>query len=55
VVLLKRLGIEEILKRIPESYQRALFSSILARDFVYSFGIDTTEVEFAGFLDQMGK
>lgn len=54
-ILLKKLGVREIRKRIPEAYQRALFASILARDFVYSFGLDTTEVEFARFLDQMGK
>lgn len=54
-VLLERLGIREILKRLPEAYQRALFAKTLASGFVYSQGFHTNEVNFCRYLEEMER
>jgi len=56
-VLPKRLQelvpIEEILKRIPDNYARASFSSYLAAHFVYKFGLNAHDFAFFEFVDQL--
>ncbi|MDZ7330475.1 MAG: NAD-glutamate dehydrogenase [candidate division KSB1 bacterium] len=48
--LVKLLGIDEILARVPENYQRAIVSSWLASHFIYEFGLDADEIDFHSFL-----
>ena len=52
-VLLKRVGIDTILKRVPEAYQRSIFATTLASDFVYTYGLEASEVEFSRNVDNL--
>lgn len=46
-LLLDKLGLDTIIKRVPENYLRAIFGSYLASRFVYEFG--STPSQFAFF------
>ena len=52
-VLLKRVGIDTILKRVPETYQRSIFATTLASDFVYTYGLEASEIEFSRYVDNL--
>ena len=47
--LLNKLGYETLTKRLPESYQRALFASYVASKFIYSCGVKASNVDFYRF------
>lgn len=49
-VLVKLLGAEEIVKRVPVAYVRAIFGSYLASRYVYQYGLDASEFEFFDFI-----
>jgi glutamate dehydrogenase len=44
-------GLEVLMKRLPESYLRALFGSYLASRFVYKHGINPGQFAFYEFMD----
>lgn len=44
-------GVEVLMKRLPESYLRALFGSYLASRFVYKHGINPGQFAFYEFMD----
>ena len=44
-------GFETVVKRIPESYARALFASHLASRFVYSSGLAQSDFAFYEFVE----
>ncbi|GJJ15432.1 hypothetical protein Clacol_009709 [Clathrus columnatus] len=48
--LLKKIGLETIMKRLPEQYQRALFSSWVASHYIYKYGVQASNVDFYHFL-----
>lgn len=48
--LLKLLGIEKILKRVPENYMKAVFGAYLASRYVYKYGITAPEFAFFEFM-----
>ncbi|KAK3058129.1 NAD-dependent glutamate dehydrogenase [Extremus antarcticus] len=50
-LLLQEIGLENITKRVPENYQRAIFGSFLASRFVYSMGISASPVSFFAFMN----
>lgn len=52
-VLLNKLGIKTILKRVPVTYQRSIFATIIASDFVYTHGLNASEVDFTSFIEGM--
>ena len=54
-VLLRRLGLETILKRVPENYLRAVFASRLASSYVYERGLDADELDFYSYVVRMGS
>lgn len=54
-LLLKQIGIEKILKRVPETYLKALFATHLASRFVYSRGIDSNPAKFLEFISSTRK
>ncbi len=54
-ILLRRLGMKEILERVPEAYLRAIFATTLARDFVYNYGLESLEVDFCRFVASLEK
>lgn len=51
--LLKFLGRDTILERLPESYTRAVFASQLASRFVYAFGLSAPEFAFYEFVQKL--
>jgi glutamate dehydrogenase len=51
-LLLEKVGLNEIIHRVPENYLRAIFGSYLASRFVYEYG--STPSQFA-FFDFMSK
>lgn len=50
--LVKKIGIDNILKRVPDNYLQAIISSWLASHFIYSFGLEADEIDFHTFLKQ---
>ncbi|CAK5284434.1 unnamed protein product [Mycena citricolor] len=47
--LVDKIGLEVVLKRLPEAYQRALFSSWVASHFIYKYGVNGSSVDFFHF------
>ncbi|KAG9118760.1 hypothetical protein FRC07_006563, partial [Ceratobasidium sp. 392] len=43
------VGLDTLLERLPEPYQRALFSSWVAAHFIYKYGVNGTSVNFFNF------
>ena len=51
-VLVKEVGFDNILRRVPAAYLKAVFSSRLASRYVYSYGLDANEIDFHNFLKE---
>jgi glutamate dehydrogenase len=49
-LLLDKLGLDKIVKRVPENYVRAIFGSYLASRFVYQFGTEPGQFAFFEFM-----
>ncbi|KAF9019934.1 NADH-dependent glutamate dehydrogenase [Hymenopellis radicata] len=47
--LVDKVGLPALLKRLPEPYQRALFSSWVASHFIYKYGVNGSSVDFFHF------
>ncbi|KAA1476871.1 NAD-specific glutamate dehydrogenase [Dentipellis sp. KUC8613] len=47
--LVQKVGLEALMKRLPEPYQRALFSSWVASHFIYKYGVRGSSVDFFHF------
>ena len=52
-VLVEKIGLEVILERLPEAYQRALFSSYVASHFVYKFGVAASQIDFFHYFSSL--
>jgi glutamate dehydrogenase len=50
-VLMKAIGFEKVLERVPDIYLRAVFASRLASRYVYSFGLDANEIDFHKYIE----
>jgi len=53
--LVEHVGLETLLERLPEPYQRALFSSWVASHFVYKHGVTSSAVDFFHFARDLAK
>jgi len=49
-VLLEKIGLDTLLKRVPQSYVKAIFGSYLASRFVYQYGTDSSQFAFFEFI-----
>ncbi|KAJ3329151.1 NAD-dependent glutamate dehydrogenase [Blyttiomyces sp. JEL0837] len=49
-LLLDKLGLETLLKRVPESYVKAIFGSYLASRFIYKYGTEPSQFAFFEYL-----
>ena len=49
-LLLEKLGLDTLLKRIPDNYVRAIFGSYLASRFVYQYGTQPSQFSFFEFM-----
>lgn len=48
--LVKHVGIDEILKRVPDNYIQAIFAAWLGSHFIYMYGLHADEIDFYTFL-----
>jgi len=48
--LVKKVGIDEILNRVPNNYLQAIVASWLASHFIYEYGLHADEIDFHTFL-----
>jgi glutamate dehydrogenase len=48
--LLELIGLESILKRVPENYLNAIVASKVATNFVYTYGMESNEIDFYNYL-----
>lgn len=49
-ILLSKLGLDTLLKRVPETYVKAIFGSYLASRFVYQYGTEPSQFAFFEFM-----
>lgn len=49
-LLLRKIGLDTLLERVPDNYLRAIFGSFLASRFIYEYGINASQVEFFSFM-----
>lgn len=54
-LLLKSIGIENILERVPESYLKALFATHLASNYVYTRGLNANPARFLEFISSLRR
>ncbi|KAI3403714.2 GDH2 [Candida oxycetoniae] len=54
-LLLEKIGIENVLARVPKAYLKAIFATHLASSFVYSRGIDSNPAKFLEFISNLRK
>ncbi len=52
--LVKKVGIDNILKRVPDNYLQAILASRLSSQFIYHFGLEADEIDFYNFLKKYG-
>ncbi|KAJ0393762.1 hypothetical protein ATCC90586_010406 [Pythium insidiosum] len=52
-ILIQKIGRDELIRRLPESYTRALFASQLASRFVYTVGLSAPEFAFYEFVEAL--
>ncbi|KAF2012084.1 NAD-dependent glutamate dehydrogenase [Aaosphaeria arxii CBS 175.79] len=50
--LLKKIGLEQIIERVPENYLRAIFGSFLASRFIYGYGVNASQFAFFDFMSK---
>ncbi|KAE9383352.1 NAD(P)-binding protein [Gymnopus androsaceus JB14] len=53
--LVEKIGLETLLKRLPEAYQRALFFSWVASHFLYKYGVNASSVDFFHFARDLSQ
>ncbi|KAG8832193.1 NAD-dependent glutamate dehydrogenase [Serendipita sp. 399] len=53
--LVKQVGLDVLMKRLPEPYQRALFSSWVAAHFIYKYGVAGSNVDFFNFARTLAR
>ncbi|KAG0011843.1 NAD-dependent glutamate dehydrogenase [Entomortierella chlamydospora] len=49
-MLLKQVGLDKLMERVPENYVRAIFGSYLASRFVYKYGTEPNQFAFFEFM-----
>ncbi|KAH9010718.1 NADH-dependent glutamate dehydrogenase [Lactarius pseudohatsudake] len=47
--LVDKIGLQTFMERLPEPYQRALFSSWVSSHFIYKYGVQASSVDFFHF------
>jgi len=47
--LVKEIGLDILLQRLPLTYQKALFASYVSSHFIYKCGVDASSVDFFHF------
>lgn len=52
-VLQELVTVAEIQDRVPRNYQDAIIAAAIGSDFVYTYGLHSTEVDFSDYLDAL--
>jgi glutamate dehydrogenase len=50
MILIEKVGLEALLKRVPNNYLKAMFGAHLASRYVYRYGMSATPVDFVEFV-----
>ncbi|KAG1751105.1 NADH-dependent glutamate dehydrogenase [Suillus lakei] len=53
--LVEQVGLDALLERLPETYQRALFSSWVASHYIYKHGVNSSSVDFFHFARDLAR
>ncbi|KAK7001846.1 NAD-specific glutamate dehydrogenase [Favolaschia claudopus] len=53
--LVDKIGLPVLMERLPEPYQRALFSSWVAAHFIYKYGVNGSSVDFFHFARDLAS
>jgi len=53
--LVQKVGLDTLLQRLPEPYQRALFSSWVASHYIYEYGTVASAVDFYHFIRALDR
>ncbi|KAH9953118.1 NAD-specific glutamate dehydrogenase [Russula dissimulans] len=53
--LVEKVGLETLMERLPETYQRALFSSWVGSHFIYKYGVQASSIDFLHFARDLGR
>ncbi|KAG2758008.1 NAD-specific glutamate dehydrogenase [Suillus brevipes Sb2] len=53
--LVDQVGLDALLERLPETYQRALFSSWVASHYIYKYGVNSSSVDFFHFARDLAR
>ncbi|TGZ78677.1 NAD-dependent glutamate dehydrogenase [Ascodesmis nigricans] len=54
-LLIEKIGLETLLKRVPENYLKSIFGSYLASRFVYEYGPNPSQFAFFDFMSKKLK
>lgn len=53
--LINQVGLDVLIKRLPEQYAKSMFSSYVASRFIYEHGVRASQVDFLQFFTSLGK
>jgi glutamate dehydrogenase len=53
--LVDQVGLPTLMQRLPEPYQRALFSSWVSSHFIYKYGVQASSVDFFHFARDLAQ
>lgn len=53
--LVDKIGLDELLNRLPEPYQKAIFSSWVSSQFIYKYGVNGSSVDFFHFARKLAN
>lgn len=53
--LVDKFGLDELMKRLPEQYQRAAWSAWVSSNYIYQNGLDATNVDFFHFFSKLNQ
>jgi len=51
--LIDQVGLDVLVKRLPDTYLHSLFSSYVASHYIYAYGPRASQVDFYTFLSQL--
>jgi glutamate dehydrogenase len=52
-ILIDRVGLEALMERLPESYQRAILARSIASSFVYEYGLDAGFEDYRQYVEDL--
>ncbi len=53
--LVRKVGLEKVLQRVPPNYLRAIFASFFASSYVYERGLGADELDFLAYVEELGS